>query len=96
MDYSEFRRHLGKAGLTVNEFSSLIQVRPASVSNHAKKQVVPVPYAVIAVLLGDAADRGVDFREVLNRFHLPTHARPISHRKVANLEEFRRRPTGKS
>ena len=68
MDYKEFRRHLGKAGLTINEFSALINVRPNSISNYAKKASVPAAYAVIAVLTGEAADHGIDFRNNLSRF----------------------------
>ena len=91
MNYAEFRRHLGKAGLTINEFSALMEVRPSSISNYAKKPLVPRQYAVIAVLLGDAADRGVDFRELLTRFGITLRARPSSSR-IANLDEFRKRP----
>lgn len=96
MNYEEFRRHLGKAGLTVNEFSSLISVRASSVSNYAKKGTVPLRYAVIAVLLGDAADRHVDFRDLLARFGLPTRGAQRVNGKVAHLNEFRKRPSGTS
>jgi hypothetical protein len=66
--YHEFKRHLGKAGLSINEFAALLHVRPSSVSNYAKKGAVPQTHAVIAVTLGDAADRGVDFRDMLARY----------------------------
>ena len=68
MDYKQFRRHIGKAALSVNSFASIIGVLPSAVSNYSKKQYVPTEYAVIAVLMGDAADRGVDFVAVLNKF----------------------------
>lgn len=68
MDYAEFRRHLGKAGLTVNAFADYVGVKPNSVSNYARKGGVPRNYALLAVLMGDAADRGVDFAAVLRRF----------------------------
>lgn len=68
MDYAEFRRHLGKAGLTVNAFAGYMGVTPSSVSNHARRGQVPRSYAILAVLMGDAADRGVDFSSVLRRF----------------------------
>jgi hypothetical protein len=70
MDYGEFRRHLGKAGLTVNAFAGYLGVVPTSVSNYAKQGRVPRTYAILAVLMGDAADRGVDFQGVLRRFAL--------------------------
>lgn len=68
MEYVEFRRHIGKANLTINEFAGYLDVRPSSVSNHARNGRVPPAYAVLAVLMGDAADHGVDFRAVLARF----------------------------
>ncbi|CAN7529385.1 hypothetical protein LJR143_003596 [Pseudoxanthomonas sp. LjRoot143] len=70
MDYAEFRRHLGKAGLTVNAFAGYMGVTPTSVSNYARRGQVPRSYAMAAVLMGDAADRGVDFSAVLRRFAL--------------------------
>lgn len=68
MNYKEFRRHLGKAGMSINEFAALINVRPNSISNYAKKNSVPEEYAVIAVLTGEASDCGIDFRAALARF----------------------------
>ncbi len=68
MDYSEFRRHVGKAGLTINQFAALIGVRPAAVSNYSKKGSVPRTYAMLAVLMGDAEDRQVDCRRLLERY----------------------------
>lgn len=70
MDYGEFRRHLGKAGLTVNAFAGYMGVTPTSVSNYASRGQVPRSYAMLAVLMGDAADRGADFAAVLRRFAL--------------------------
>lgn len=70
MDYAEFRRHLGKAGLTVNEYAALLRLHRGSISNYAKKDEVPHTHAMIAVLLGDAADRGTDYRSLLRRYHV--------------------------
>jgi hypothetical protein len=70
LDYAEFRRHLGKAGLTVNVFATYLKVKPSSVSNYASQGEVPRNYALLAVLMGDAADRGVDFAAVLRRFDI--------------------------
>ncbi len=89
MDYSEFRRHLGKAGLSVGEFASLIEIRPASVSNYRKKPDVPRSYAVIAVVLGHIADNGGDFRALLTKFEINTH--PSG--QVTRLDDFRKRAT---
>ena len=91
MNYGEFKRHLGKAGLSINEFSSLIEVGASSVSNYAKKNAVPTQYAVIAVLLGDIADRNVDFRELLKRFGLDMRSFPASP-NISHINDFRKRP----
>jgi hypothetical protein len=60
--------------MTINEFAALINVRPNSISNYAKKNYVPEEYAVIAVLTGEASDRGIDFRATLTRFGI--HVKP--------------------
>jgi len=91
MDYVEFRRHLGKAGLKVNEFSALIDVQPTSISLYANKMEIPTKYAVVAVLLGDAADRKLDFRKILARYGI-TWRMPRSEKKVASFAEYRGRP----
>lgn len=90
MTYIEFKRHLGKAGLTVNEFAALLHLQPSSVSNYAKKIAVPQTHAVIAVALGDAADRGVDFRETLDRYGLRfQHQGRTNGKVVAELSDYR-------
>jgi len=94
MEYSEFRRHLGKAGLTVNEYSMLVEVRPNSISNYSKKSSVPRKHAILAVVLGELADRKVDFRELLERFNLRT-SKPRINLRIASLDEFRNRRSGK-
>ena len=65
MDYNEFQRHIGKAGLRLNEFATLMQMTPTSLSNYRKKGEVPMHLAVIAVLLGEMVDNGLDFRKAL-------------------------------
>ena len=88
MEYGEFRRHLGKAGLTVNQFAAYLGVRPASVSNYSTAGVVPQTYAILAVLLGEAGDRGVSIPQLLGRFGVVP---PISDKKnkVSQLDLFR-------
>jgi len=85
MTYLEFKRHVGKAGLSIDDFSSLLGVRPASVSNYSKKGRVPTPYAVIAVLLGDAADQGTDPIKVLARYGVRTKGAG----SLSRLEHYR-------
>lgn len=89
MNYKEFRRHLGKAGLTINEFSALIRVRPNSISNYAKKGKVPEEYAVIAVLAGEAADHGIDFRNALAKFGIRTSHLSEDGTNVSHLSVYR-------
>lgn len=67
MAYDEFKRHVGKAGLTIRAFAELLKLNPASVSNYSKSGEVPSHLAVIAVLLAELAERKVNFREVLDR-----------------------------
>lgn len=89
VNYKEFRRHLGKAGLTINEFSALIRVRPNSISNYAKKENVPDEYAVIAVLVGEAADHGMDFRNALAKFGIRTSHLSEDGTNVSHLSVYR-------
>ncbi|MDZ4075663.1 MAG: helix-turn-helix transcriptional regulator [Hylemonella sp.] len=70
MPYSEFRRHLGKAGLTINQFAAYLGVRPSSVSNYAKSGTVPRTYTMLVILLGECADRGLDPATIFARFNV--------------------------
>lgn len=67
MIYKEFRRQLGKAGLTVKEFTELIKQTRNSITNYAAEGVVPSHLAIISALVGDMADAGMDFRVTLAR-----------------------------
>ena len=67
MTYEELQRHIGKAGLRSNEFARLLGMNPISISNMRKRGEVSQHLAVVAVLLRDMAERGIDFRELLAR-----------------------------
>lgn len=67
MTYDEFRRQLGKAGLTVKGFATLIKQTPNSITNYAAQGEVPPHLAIIAALMGEMAEAGVDFRVTLSR-----------------------------
>jgi hypothetical protein len=84
MTYDEFQRHVGKAGLTIKAYAALVRMNPISVSNYAKKGEVPAHLAIIAALLGEMADRGIDYREVLSRIEAP----PKKPRGAAKLGKF--------
>lgn len=68
MTYDEFQRHIGKAGLRLHEFASLMDMSPVSISNYRKRGDVPRHLSMIAVLLGEMAERGIDFRSILEQF----------------------------
>lgn len=65
MTYNEFCRQLGKAGLSIIEFANLIKMNHRSVSNYAATSKVPDHLAIIAALMGEMADGGLDFRKAL-------------------------------
>lgn len=70
VNYEEFRRHLGKAGLTNKAFAELVAINEKSVTNMAQKPEVPNHYAVIALLMGELADNGIEFKAKLLRLEL--------------------------
>ena len=70
MTYEEFRRQLGKAGLTGHEFADLIKMNRNSITNCSSKGEVPAHLAVISALMGDMADSGLDFRNTLAKIEI--------------------------
>lgn len=76
MTYKEFQRQLGKAGLSVKEFSELIGMNRNSITNYARQEIVPSHLAIIVSLMGEMADQGIDFRPVVARIEVsPKKAR---------------------
>ncbi|RKQ72499.1 XRE family transcriptional regulator [Oceanibaculum indicum] len=70
MTYDEFLRHVGKAGLTLKAFAEVVRMNRISLSNLAKKGEVPTHLAIIAALLGEMADHGIDYRGVFARIEI--------------------------
>jgi Fe-S cluster assembly scaffold protein SufB len=70
MVYGEFKRHLGKAGLSIKELAKLLRHHPNSFSNYKAKGEVPDHLAVIVALMGEMADNGLDFKTILARLNL--------------------------
>lgn len=66
MTYDEFRRQLGKAGLTNKAFADLVKINSNSITNYKKDGGVPAHWAVVAVLMGFMADHKLDFRSALD------------------------------
>lgn len=70
MTYEEFKRQLGKAGITAYQFAELIKMNPSSVTNCSQRGVVPSHLAVISVLMGEMAENGLDFRIALSKIDI--------------------------
>ncbi len=70
MKYEEFKRQLGKAGLTNKQFADLVGMNEKSVSNIAQREDVPNQIAVSIVLMGMLADNHIPFREAIEKLEL--------------------------
>jgi len=70
MTYDEFKRRIGKAGITITEFASLTKANRTSITNCKLKPHVPKHLAVIATLMGDMAENGIDFRQSLSELDI--------------------------
>lgn len=71
MNYQEFKQHIGKSRLTIKAFAELVKLNPVSISNLAKTGEVPSHLAIIAILLAEMAERGIDFRDLLHNAKIP-------------------------
>ena len=67
MPYTEFQRLIGKAGLSINEFAALLDMKPNSITNYSKQGVVPTHIAVIIALISTMKDEGLDFYPVFEK-----------------------------
>ncbi len=65
MTYSEFRRQLGKAGLTIREFADLVGMSRVTISNYSAKGYVPRHLAIIASLMAEMAEYQIQFGPVV-------------------------------
>lgn len=70
MTYEEFRRQLGKAGLTSKQFADLVRLNSNSITNYATHGEVPAHWAVVAVLMGEMAEHRIDFRPLLENIDI--------------------------
>lgn len=70
MIYDEFKRQLGKAGISGREFSRLVKLNPNSLTNYAKTGKIPAHWAIIAALMGEMAEFGVDYKTVIQRIDI--------------------------
>lgn len=68
MNYTEFRRQLGKASLTNKAFAELLGLNPKSITNFKTQGgAVPDHLAVIATFMAEFAERGIDFKELIGQ-----------------------------
>ena len=65
MTYEEFRRQLGKAGLTNKAFAELVKINPNSITNYKKDGEVPAHWAIVVLLMGVMAEHKLDFKDAL-------------------------------
>lgn len=70
MKYDEFKRQLGKAGLSIKAFTALVNVSSNTITNYKKHGIVPSHWAIVALLMGEMADHGLNFRDVLSRIDI--------------------------
>ena len=70
MNYREFKRNIGKSGLTLNEFAQLLKMSTNSVTNLSKKEKVPKNLAIIATLLGEMADKGIEYKHLFKNMDI--------------------------
>ncbi|WP_336014317.1 XRE family transcriptional regulator [Acinetobacter pittii] len=67
MPYTEFQRLIGKAGLSIKEFATLLDMKPNSITNYSKQGVVPTHIAVIVALISTMKDEGLDFYPIFEK-----------------------------
>lgn len=70
MSYDEFKRLLGKAGLSIKDFADLMRISCNSVSNYASKGTVPTHLAIAVTLMSEMAEAKLDFRSALQLLQL--------------------------
>ena len=69
MTYDEFQHLISKAGLKLQEFAELVKMNRASIYNCANNGV-PSHLAIIATLLAEMAERGIDYREIIEKIEI--------------------------
>jgi hypothetical protein len=57
----------GKAGLSIKEFATLLDMNPNSITNYKKIGKVPTHIAVLVYLLSSMKDEGVDFYPIFEK-----------------------------
>ncbi|MGE4378919.1 MAG: XRE family transcriptional regulator [Candidatus Izemoplasmatales bacterium] len=88
MNYKEFKRHVAKAGLTIKMFATLLHLSPSTITNYSKKNEVPMHLAIIAVLMGEMADKKLDFIKRIEELDFkPQIKRPNAFKKSIKIKK---------
>lgn len=88
MNYAEFKRQIGKAGLNFKGFAELLKLNPKSISNFSKKESVPDHLGIIAALLGEMAEHQIDFIQLVEKLNIqPQKPRGKGFKKSNNCDE---------
>ncbi len=69
MDYEELKRQVAKAGLSLGEFSELLNMHPKTLSTYTKK-AVPDHLAIIATLMAELRENKISFRTAIAKLGL--------------------------
>lgn len=85
MDYLDFRKLLARTGLTLTAFAELLKMNRRSLTNYAANGTVPDHLALIAALIGNMADNGLDFRQVLENVDVKKK-KPRGNKRLAVAE----------
>ena len=67
MPYEEFQRLIGKSGLSIKEFAALLDMNAISITNYKKYGKVPTRIGVIAIVISDMKDDGLDFYPIFEK-----------------------------
>lgn len=70
MDYKTFRSHLGRASLTNKDFADLVKLNSKSITNYAQDNHVPAHWAIVALLMGELAGNGLEFKHLLRKMEI--------------------------
>jgi hypothetical protein len=65
MPYVKFLAELERAGLSVRSFAEMIGMNPNSITNYAGRGELPQHIALVAVLVGEMAAHGLDYRTAI-------------------------------
>jgi hypothetical protein len=89
MDYTTFKRYVGRAGFKLYEFSELVGMNRRAISNYSRKGTVPRHLALIVMLMAELDHKKRDTRGIvdeLNGMGLPQKKNRIPGFKGSQLK----------